>query len=65
MPQFARAVPVCACCYSVASGLEFVPEFSFFNEAFLLMVPLKQAGMGLIDFHFVLPVSAMVSSSCV
>lgn len=65
MPQFAQAVPVCACCSSVASGLAFVPDFSFFNEAFLLMVPLKQAGMCLVDLHFVLLVSAMVSSSSV
>jgi len=39
--------------------------FHFFNEALLLMVALKQAGMGLVDLHFVLLVSAMVSSSSV
>lgn len=58
-PSFPRAVPVCACCSSVASG------FSFFNGALLLMVALKQVGMGFVDLHFVLLVSAMVLSGSV
>jgi len=53
-PSLPGAVLVCFCCSSVASGLAFVPDFSFFNEALLLMVAFKQAGMGLVDLHFIL-----------
>jgi hypothetical protein len=63
-PSFPGVVPVCACS-SVASGLVFVLEFSFFNEALLLMVALKLAGMGLVELYFVLLLCGMVSSSSV
>lgn len=61
-PDLPRTVPIYICFPGILSCLAYVLEFSSYNEV-LLTIVLKRAEIGLVDFHFALPPSTVVSGN--